>query len=128
MQALNGVDHASSDRELLRKLRRGASHGPDVTMMPESEAWQIYLELRRRGNERAEPMFLDTIRHLHQRRTLGSVVLSTDDPAPEDHRLVEVEDPFLADLWKAYKRCIQHNRTGPASQLLRDIEEQLARA
>jgi len=118
-------DQASSDRELLRKLRRGASQVHDDDIMPESVAWHIFLELRRRGNGRATGLFLDTLRHLHTRRSMGSVELPSDDVMPEEHRLVEQEDPFLADLWKAYKRCIEHNRTGPASQLLRDIEEQL---
>ena len=121
-------DHASSDRELIRRLRHGASQEEDVEVMPESVAWHIYLELRRRGNDRATGLFLDTLRHLHTRRSIGSVELPSTDAMPEEHRLIEDEDPFLADLWKAYKRCIQHNRTGPASQLLRDIEEQLLKA
>ncbi len=39
-----------------------------------------------------------------------------------------IDDAFLADLWKAYKKCIKNNRTGPASQLLRDIEERVIAA
>lgn len=127
MSVASVFDQSSSDRELLRKLRRGASQSVDADVMPESMAWHIFLELRRRGNGRATPLFLDTLRHLHKRRSIGSVPLSSIDVMPEEHRLVEVEDPFLADLWKAYKRCIQNNRTGPASQLLRDIEEQLTK-
>ena len=118
-------DESSSDRELMRKLRRGASGEQGAAIMPESMAWQVFLELRRRGVPRAAPLFLDTLKHLHSRRCIGSVNLSTTDGMPDEHRIVELDDPFLADLWKAYKKCIQANRTGPASQLLRDIEEQL---
>lgn len=120
-------DESSSDRELMRQLRRGASGEQGAAMMPESMAWQVFLELRRRGVPRAVPLFLDTLRHLHARRCIGSVQLSTTDGMPDEHRIVELDDPFLADLWKAYKKCIKANRTGPASQLLRDIEEQLAK-
>lgn len=128
MSVASVFDQASTDRELLRKLRRGASQPEDTEVMPESIAWQIFIELRRRGNGRATRLFLDTLRHLHKRRTIGSVDLCSVDALPDEHRLIECEDPFLADLWKAYKRCIQHNRTGPASQLLRDIEEQLVQS
>ena len=128
MSVASVFDQTSSDRELLRQLRRGASRLDADDVMPESVAWHIFLELRRRGNARATELFLDTLRHLHTRRSIGSVSITSIDAMPDEHRLVEVEDPFLADLWKAYKRCIQHNRTGPASQLLRDIEEQLTKA
>ena len=127
MSVASVFDQSSSDRELLRQLRRGASREADTEVMPESVAWHIFLELRRRGNARATPLFLDTLRHLHKRRSIGSVPLCASDAMPDEHRLVEDDEPFLADLWKAYKRCIQHNRTGPASQLLRDIEEQLTK-
>lgn len=115
---------SSSDRELIRQLRRGAS-GDSDGVMPESMAWHVFLELRRRGVDRSTALFLDTLKHLHSRRSMGSVQLCVEDAMPDEHRLVESEDPFLADLWKAYKKCIQNNRTGPAAQLLRDIEEQL---
>lgn len=127
MSVASVFDHSSSDRELLRQLRRGATQAQRSDVMPESVAWHLYIELRRRGNERATSLFMDTLRHLHKRRSLGSVDLCAADIFPDEHRLVEVQDPFLADLWKAYKRCIQHNRTGPASQLLRDIDEQLSK-
>ncbi|MFK7929165.1 MAG: hypothetical protein AB8H79_13310 [Myxococcota bacterium] len=120
-------DSTSTDRELIRQLRRGASRDQDVEMMPESVAWHVYLELRRRGTGNAGQLFLDTLKHLHTRRSIGSVDLACLDGMPDEHRLVEEEDPFLADLWKAYKKCIRHNRTGPAAQLLRDIEEQLVK-
>jgi hypothetical protein len=120
-------DESSSDRELVRRLRRGAGAEYGDGIMPESIAWQVFLELRRRGVARSVPLFLTTLRNLHSRRCIGSVHLSTTDGMPDEHRIVEIDDPFLADLWKAYKKCIQANRTGPASQLLRDIEEQLAK-
>jgi hypothetical protein len=120
-------DPEASDRHLMRQLRRGAAFELDG-VMPESVAWHVFVELRRRGVDRAPGLFLDTLRHLHTRRCIGSVELCSEDVLPDEHRMVEGEDPFLAELWKAYKKCLQHNRTGPAAQLLRDIEEQLGKA
>lgn len=116
-------------RELYRHLRRPpagiVASGSGGDGMPESHIWQVYQELRRRGED-AEDYFLRSLRNLHRRRTLGVAELSTTDPDPEEHR--QTDDPFLAELWRAYKKCIQQNRTGPAAQLLRDIEDQLVGA
>ncbi|MCB9762638.1 MAG: hypothetical protein H6739_22755 [Alphaproteobacteria bacterium] len=91
--------------------------------MPESTLWRIYLELERRGDPEAAANFIQSLRSLHRRRGLKQAELPTTDPDPDEHRLAD--DPFLGELWKAYKRCIQQSRTGPAGQLLRDIEVQL---
>ena len=56
----------------------------------------------------------------HQR--LEDVIV---DPLPPGSRR---EDPLDFALWKAYKKCIRTQRTGPASQLLRDIEAQISSA
>lgn len=110
-------------RQLMRALRLGVTDTGDPDMLPESFAWHVYLELRRRSEPDADTVFLRTLRGLHSRRSIAGVELPVDDSDPEEHRLAD--DPYLADLWKAYKKCIRNNRTGPAAQLLRDIEEQL---
>lgn len=111
-------------RELYARMRRPAeAHDPGEPGLPESVLWQVFVELRRRGDERAVGEFLRSVRGLLRRRSIGAAELSVHDSAPEEHRAAE--DPFLGELWKAYKRCIQQGRTGPASQLLRDIERQM---
>lgn len=114
------VDAQCSSRELLRNLRVVPT-GPGV--LPESVVWQTFVELRRRGEPDADRLFLTAVRGLHSRRCIAGVDLPIEDPLPDEHRLID--DPFLADLWKAYKKCIRNQRTGPASQLLRDMEEHL---
>lgn len=94
--------------------------------MPESILWRAFLELRRRGDAEAAGYFITGLRTLHRRRTLGSTGLTTADNDPEEHRLAE--DPYLAELWKSYKRCLCANRTGPAAQLLREVEQQVQAA
>ena len=117
------VDANASSRDLMRVLRRATSRH-DVSVLPESVAWQVYLELQRREEPRAGELFISALRSLHNLRSIGSDALPVDDALPDEHRMAE--DAFLADLWKAYKKCIANNRTGPASQLLRDIEERVA--
>jgi hypothetical protein len=115
------VNSASPSRELVRTLRTLPN---SLTVLPESVAWHVYVELRKRGEPEASRLFLTAVKGLHSRRCIAGVELPTDDPHPEEHRLVE--DAFLADLWKAYKKCIRNHRTGPASQLIRDMEQHLA--
>jgi len=125
MNATEFVDTTVSSRDLVRRLRVGVSDVvPEV--MPESVAWHTFIELRRRGDPRAESLFIRALRTLHSRRSLAGVTLPNNDRLPYEHRMVD--DPFLADLWKAYKKCIRNQRTGPASQLLRDIEEQIIKS
>lgn len=114
------VDSGWTSRELVRNLR---AIPQEEGVLPESVAWQCYVELRRRGEPEAARLFMTAVRGLHSRRCIAGVELPTDDRLPDEHRLID--DPFLADLWKAYKKCIRNNRTGPASQLLRDMEEHL---
>lgn len=115
------VEEGLTSRDLIRRIRVIRAE-PDV--LPESVAWQTYLELERRGEPRAVDLFLDAVKNLHSRRCIAGAALPTADPHPDEHRLTE--DGFLADLWKAYKKCIRNNRTGPARQLLADIQEHLA--
>ena len=117
------VDASVPSRDLVRTLRVGIPKGRGHEAMPESVAWHTFLELRRRGEPGAGELFVSALRSLHGRRAMAGSALPSDDTQPDEHRLVE--DPYLADLWKAYKKCIRANRTGPASQLLRDIEEQV---
>ena len=110
-------------RDLYRQLRRPPEAARNIgDRMPESHLWQVYQELKRRGED-VESLFIRSLRSLHRRRSIGVAELSVADPDPEEHR--QTDDPFLAELWRAYKKCIQQNRTGPAAQLLRDIEDQL---
>jgi hypothetical protein len=115
------VDTTLSSRDLKRQLRRSVSVAEG--MLPESVAWQSYLELQRREEPDAAQLFLDVIKNLHARRSIAGVELPTEDSMWEEHRLTP--NSFLADLWKAYKRCLSANRTGPAQLLLRDIEAQV---
>ena len=116
------VDRSATSRELVRKLRVASTDSDEI--LPESVAWQTFIELRRRGEPTATSLFMRAMKNLHSRRCIAGVDLPTIDTLTDEHRLVE--DQFLGDLWKAYKKCIKNNRTGPAFQLLRDIEERLA--
>lgn len=122
MELQSVVDPNAPSRELIRNLRLTRSTSDEV--LPESIAWQTFIELRRRGEPDATRLFLQAVRNLHARRCIAGVDLPTLDGLPEEHRLAD--DPFLGDLWKAYKKCIKANRTGPAGQLLRDIEERIS--
>lgn len=121
MQGMSLVDYDASSRELIRKLR--VTVAPTANVLPESVAWHTYLELRKRGEPDCETLFINSLKNLHSRRCIAGVDLPTSDGLTDEHRMTD--DSFLADLWKAYKKCIKNNRTGPASQLLRDIEERL---
>ena len=119
------VDTEATSRELIRLLRsQPRLQKEGVELLPESVLWRCYVELRRRGEENVDGHFLRSVKALHRRRTTGAAKLPTRDLDPQEHKLVD--DPMLSELWKAYKRCICNQRTGPASQLLRDIEAQLA--
>jgi len=118
------VNLDAPSRELIRTLRTQPDwhHGP-TEVLPESVLWRCFIELRNRGDARADDLFMRSVKQLHRRRSIGSVELPSEDHHPHEHRLID--DPLLAELWKAYKRCICAQRTGPAAQLLRDIEAQL---
>jgi len=119
MEVTVPLENDVPSRDLIRALRTGLRDSLGETL-PESVAWQLFLELRRRGEPQAGELFVQALRSLHSRRSIAGSQLPDDDTQPEEHRLIE--DPYLADLWKAYKKCIRTHRTGPASQLLRDIE------
>jgi hypothetical protein len=121
------LDNNAPSRHLIRVLRSqpdlvSKGQGP----LPESVLWRCYCELRRRGESNAEQHFIRSVWALHRRRSIGAAHISTEDPDPQEHKLVD--DPLLGELWKAYKRCICAQRTGPASQLLREIEDQISAA
>lgn len=119
------VDASCSSRELLRTLR-AIQAGEGEGTLPESVAWQTFVELRRRGEPDVHKLFMSAVRALYARRCIAGTALPLDDGSPDEHRLTD--DIFLAEMWKAYKKCITNRRTGPASQLLRDMEEHLAAA
>lgn len=112
-------------RELARRLRSGLVDDADEGVLPESRAWRLFLELRRRGEPDAARMLVSALRVLHTRRSMAGAALPTDDAQTDEHRLIE--DPFAGELWKAYKKCIRTQRTGPAAQLLRDLEVHLCK-
>lgn len=118
-------DPDTPSRQLIRLLRVQPDRmDGSTTLLPESILWRVYCELRRRGERaQAEDNFLRSIQKLLHRRTLNSADLPTEDPDVEEHKLVD--DPMLSELWRAYKRCICGRRTGPAAQLLRDLEDHL---
>lgn len=125
MHASLPLDPTTSSHKLKRVLRTQPDLLLEATVLPESVLWQAWVELRKRGEGNgADQLFLKSVKTLHRRRIIGSAELPTEDPFRQEHKLVD--DPMLAELWKAYKRCICNQRTGPASQLLRDIEAQLA--
>ncbi|MDG1483859.1 MAG: hypothetical protein P8R54_29985 [Myxococcota bacterium] len=117
-------DPSTSSRQLLRLLRLQPDRAPGAAeVLPESVLWRIYCELRKRGEDGADKHFLRSLTQLYRRRTMSGIHLSTTDPNPNEHRLVD--DPMLAEIWKAYKRCICSSRPGQAGRLLKDIEAQL---
>jgi hypothetical protein len=126
MSCEDHVDLNANTRDLFRVLRTQPDQRAGTDTLPESVLWHAYCELRKRGEDKASNHFVRSMRTLHRRRSLGAVTLPTADPDPVEHKLVD--DPLLAELWKAYKRCICSQRTGPAAQLLRDIEDRIATA
>ncbi len=117
------VEHASS-RDLKREMRKSVRMDAGrYTTLPESGLWSRYVELRKRGEGDADQLLLRGLRGILERRTYASSNLPVIDPDPNEHKLSD--DPYLGELFKAYKRCVCTHRVQPASQLLRDIETQL---
>jgi hypothetical protein len=111
-------------RELFRRLRTQPVEAPPPTgEMPESALWRAYCELRRRKAEGCGDAFLTAMKAVHGRRVLGVQSIGRDDGDPGDHRFVD--DAYLGELWRAYKRCIRQGRPGPACQFLRDLERSI---
>ena len=121
---IHDIDSNAPSRQLVRVLRNQPDRMGDEDVMPESVLWRAYCELRRRGDDRAAHHFIRSMRTLHRRRAMANTRLSVTDTWPNEHKLVD--DTLLGELWKAYKRCIQAQRTGPAAQLLNDIAAQLS--
>lgn len=120
MELLSQIDMTSATRDLIRLMRMP----PDsAVQMPESAVWKAYIELRRRAEPGAAGYFMQGLKGLHRRRTMGIGELCVVDNDADEHRLVE--DPYIGELWRSYKRCLCANRTGPASQILRELEQQL---
>lgn len=120
MVAALNVDECLPTRDLLRVLRTPPSTSE---AMPESLQWQAFLELRKRGEATAASLFIQSLKLLHRRRTMGTNDLPLQDANPDEHRLAY--DPYVGELWKSYKRCLLANRTGPAAQILRELESQI---
>ena len=105
----------------LHRVLRAPPNTTDV--LPESVCWQVFMELRRRGDAQATGNFVAGLRTLHRRRGLAAGTLPTVDPHTDEHKLAP--DPYLGELWRSYKRLLCANRTGPAAQILREFEQQL---
>lgn len=120
MNEVPHIDFSVPTRELVRLLKVPPT---PRDALPESVLWRAFLELRRRGERDAGQHFINGLRTLHRRRTIGASELAVTDHDPDAHRLAE--DPYLAELWKSYKRCLCANRTGPAAQILREVEQQI---
>jgi hypothetical protein len=114
------LDLSAPTRELVRILKTPPDH---PSRLPESVCWQVFLELKRRGEPTAGLTFLGGLKSLHRRRTMVGSALSIVDADPQEHKLAE--DPYLGELWRSYKRLLCANRTGPAAQILREVEQQL---
>jgi hypothetical protein len=122
MSVLSLVDETVSSRELVRTLRAGYARCEDT--LPESQVWQTWVELQRRGEPDATRLFIGALRTLHSRRAMAGSSLPMNDAHTDEHRLVS--DSMLGELWKAYKKCIRNNRTGPAGEILKEIEQRMA--
>ena len=121
MQA--GIEGTSS-RELKREMRMSVRMDAGrYKTLPESGLWSMYVELRKRGETDADHLLLRGLKTMLERRTYAASNLPVIDPDPNEHK--QAHDPYLGELFKAYKRCVCTQRVQPASQLLRDIEMQL---
>ena len=120
---MNFSSEALDSRDLVRQIRTAVNQPTEACTMPESEVWGAYIELRRRGEPEADRRFIKALRSLHRRRADGVADIPCQDAAPREH--LEAPDPFLGELFKAYKKCIQRTRLGPAAKLIRDMESQI---
>ena len=120
---MQGPMEAASSRDLKREMRVSIRQAGDGTTLPESNLWRMYVVLRNRGELDADDLFIRGLRGILDRRGYIASPIPVIDPDPHEHKLVD--DPYLGELFKAYKRCICTHRTQPAGQLLREIETQL---
>ena len=120
---MQGPMEAATSRDLKREMRVSIRLAGDSTTLPESNLWRMYVELRRRGELDADELFVRGLKGILERRSYIASPIPVIDPDPQEHKLVD--DAYLGELFKAYKRCICTHRTQPAGQLLREIETQL---
>jgi hypothetical protein len=123
---MKSTSEALDSRALVHQIRVAVSQPTEAKAMPESAVWGAYVELRKRGDPEAERHFIRALRTLHRRRSNGVADITLEDCAPREH--LESADPFLGELFKAYKKCIQRTRFAPAAQLIRDMENQIQTA
>lgn len=114
---------AASSRELKREMRLSVRQAHGCATLPESNLWRMYLELRARGEDDADQLLVRGLKGILDRRGYTGSTIPVIDTDPNEHKASD--DPFLGELFKAYKRCICTQRTQPAAQLLKDIETQL---
>lgn len=114
---------ATSSRELKREMRLSVRQAHGCATLPESNLWRMFLELRARGESEADDLLVRGLRGILDRRGYTGSTIPVVDPDPSEHKASD--DPYLGEMFKAYKRCICTHRTQPAAQLLKDIETQL---
>ena len=120
---MQGTEGATS-RSIKREMRMSTRQAAESTTLPESELWSMYVELRKREDTDADQLLIRGLKSILERRSYSASKIPIIDPDPQEHKLVD--DAYLGELFKAYKRCICSHRTQPAGQLLRDIETQLS--
>ena len=120
---MQGANEGATSRSIKREMRMSTRRAAESTTLPESALWNMYIELRRRGESDADQLLLQGLKSILDRRSYSASKIPIVDPDPTEHKLVD--DAYLGELFKAYKRCICTHRTQPAGQLLRDIETQL---
>ncbi len=120
---MQGTEGATS-RSIKREMRMSTRQAAESTTLPESALWTMYIELRRREDPDADQLLIHGLKNILDRRSYSASNIPIIDPDPQEHKLVD--DAYLGELFKAYKRCICSHRTQPAGQLLRDIETQLS--
>jgi hypothetical protein len=123
---MKSTSEALDSRALVLQIRAAVSQPTQAIAMPESAVWGAYIELRRRGEPEADRRFIQALRTLHSRRSNGVAEIALNDCAPREH--LESADPFLGELFKAYKKCLQRTRFAPAAKLIRDMEDQIQTA
>ena len=69
MEVTVPLEHDVPSRDLIRALRTGLRDSFGETL-PESVAWQLFLELRKRGEPQAGELFVAALRSLHSRRSI----------------------------------------------------------
>lgn len=121
---MQGTKEGTTSRSIKREMRMSTRQAAESTTLPESSLWKMYAELRRREDPDADQLLIQGLKSILARRSYSASKIPIIDPDPLEHKLVD--DAYLGELFKAYKRCICSHRTQPAGQLLRDIDTQLS--